>query len=56
MERGLIYFSVVAMGAILLAVIFRGRAGGTRRGMLSTLIACAIAVALTYMILFKLIQ
>ena len=56
MDRGLVYFGMIALGAVLLILMFRRRVSGTRRGMLSTLIACAIAVTLTYMILFKLMQ
>jgi hypothetical protein len=56
MDRGMAYFGLVALGAVLLILMFRRRASGTRPGMLSTLIACAIAVALTYMILFNLTQ
>ncbi|MDF1747756.1 MAG: hypothetical protein P1V34_02670 [Alphaproteobacteria bacterium] len=56
MDRGMIYFGLVALGAVLLVLAFRHRGSGARLGMLSTLITCAIAVALTYMILFKLMD
>ena len=56
MDRGMVYFGLVALWAVLLIMMFRRRASGAGRSMLSTLIACAIAVALTYMILFKLMD
>jgi len=53
LERDWIYFVLIALGAGLVFVLFRrGRYGRTR----VVLIVCAIAVGITYAILFKMLD
>ncbi len=52
MERDMLYFGLIAGGAVLLWLAFRR--GLPSRGRMS-LIACGVAVGLAYLLLFRMI-